>query len=109
MLTTGQKIIRARMLLGAWADTPRDVSQTELALAAGVTQGSVSHWEADRRRPDTDNYIALARVLGVQLDWLMRDQGPMYADGAERPSVQPPPPTKEPGTFFFGRDFRAAA
>jgi transcriptional regulator with XRE-family HTH domain len=95
MLTTGQKIIRARLLLGAWADPPRDVSQTDLAQWIGVTQGSVGHWETDRRRPDADSYSALARILGVRLDWFMRDLGPMYEGDASRPSVQPPPKPKE--------------
>jgi transcriptional regulator with XRE-family HTH domain len=90
-LSFAQRIIRARLLLGAWADEPRDVTYPEMALALDVTPGAVGHWEEGRTTPSRANAENLAKVLGVQLLWLERGVGPMYADESDRPSVQPPP------------------
>ena len=90
-LTVGQKVLRARLLLGAWSEPPREFTQSQLAQEIGTSPGAVGHWEKGRRTPEAENYKDLARVLGVRLDWLLGGEDPMYASGAMRPSVQAPP------------------
>jgi transcriptional regulator with XRE-family HTH domain len=91
-LSFAQRIIRARLLLGAWAEEPREVTYLDLALALDVTPGAVGHWESGRTKSVArDTAERVAEVLGVQLLWLERGMGPMYAGDSDRPSVQPPP------------------
>lgn len=46
-------------------------SQLEFATALGVTQGAVSHWENGRRKPDIDDLVRIAELLGCKLDDLI--------------------------------------
>lgn len=46
-------------------------SQLEFAMALGVTQGAVSHWENGRRKPDIDDLVRIAELLGCKLDDLI--------------------------------------
>jgi transcriptional regulator with XRE-family HTH domain len=62
-----------------------DMGPGELARAAGVPAGSLSHWIHGRRRPEKHNLIKLAAVLG--------------REAAETDSGSPllePAPMKEP-------------
>lgn len=48
-------------------------TQTELAEATGIRQGAISDIVAGKQRPYADQIGAIARALGVSLDWLMDD------------------------------------
>lgn len=46
-------------------------SQLEFAMALGVTQGAVSHWENGRRKPDIDDLVRIAQLLNCKVDDLI--------------------------------------
>lgn len=47
------------------------LSQEELADRLGVSRQAVSNWERGLSSPDTENLLALARVYGTSVDWLL--------------------------------------
>jgi transcriptional regulator with XRE-family HTH domain len=52
----------------------RGLSQTELAKLSNISQQSISHFETGRGVPSRNNAIQLAKVLGVKVDDLMKDE-----------------------------------
>lgn len=46
-------------------------SQEQLADELGVSRQAVSKWERGEASPDTDNLIALARLYGISIDYLL--------------------------------------
>lgn len=46
-------------------------SQLEFAMALGVTQGAVSHWENGRRKPGIDDLAKIAQLLNCKIDDLI--------------------------------------
>ena len=62
-LTLGQRIALKRNELG--------LSQNALGEQLGVSRQSVFKWESDAAIPEIDKLIALSRLFGVSLDWLM--------------------------------------
>lgn len=62
-LTIGQRIAAKRRELG--------LSQIELGERMGVSRQSVSKWEADGAIPEIDKLIALSRLFGVSVGWLL--------------------------------------
>lgn len=57
------------------------VPVTAIAKAAGVTKQAVYQWESgDTKSLKGDNLLAVARVLGVDANWLSTGRGPMIAD-----------------------------
>lgn len=58
----GDKIRRSRLDAG--------MTQRSLATALDVTQGLVAQWESHRKTPGAANLVAVARVLGVSIDYL---------------------------------------
>lgn len=62
-LTLGQKIASRRKLL--------NLSQEALSEQMDVSRQSVSKWESDAAIPDIDKLIALARIFGVSVGWLL--------------------------------------
>ncbi|MBI4321869.1 MAG: helix-turn-helix transcriptional regulator [Chloroflexi bacterium] len=61
--TTGQRLKEARDQAG--------LTQEGVADRLGVTWQTVWYWEAGRSRPSTDRLVALARLYGVTMDWLL--------------------------------------
>lgn len=62
-LTIGQRIAMKRRELG--------ISQIELGERMGVSRQSVSKWEADGAIPEIDKLIALSKLFGVSVGWLL--------------------------------------
>ena len=49
----------------------RKMSQESLAEKIGVSRQAIQKWEAGTSRPDSENLLSLARVLGVTTDTLL--------------------------------------
>lgn len=47
------------------------VTQDVLARALGVTQDSISLWETDKRIPDTQYVVGMAKYFDVTADYLL--------------------------------------
>lgn len=78
----GLRVLRARLEYGARLRAPRQVSQTEIAEAMGVTGMTVSNWELGKKEPDLGTIAKLAFVLGVRAPWLAFGEEPMRAGEA---------------------------
>ena len=52
----------------------KKLKQEDLANACNVTRSAISNWEADRRRPDWDNLVVLARLFGITIEELVGDE-----------------------------------
>lgn len=55
----------------------RKKSQSWLSQEIGVTQSSISEWETGNTDPTTDNLSRVAKVLGVNFEWLAKGTGEM--------------------------------
>jgi SOS-response transcriptional repressor LexA len=79
------------------------VSQADIARAAGVSTASVSDWFSGATKSlKTKSAIATAKLLNVSVEWLTTGQGPMRARAgelAERSAVY----NVEPGPRMGGR------
>ena len=62
-MTIGQRIAAMRRELG--------ISQIDLGDKMGVSRQSVSKWEADGAIPEIDKLIALSKLFGVSVGWLL--------------------------------------
>lgn len=62
-LTTGQRIARERK--------KQDLSQMGLAARLDVSRQAISKWESDAAIPEIDKLIALSRLFGVSVGWLL--------------------------------------
>ncbi len=47
------------------------LTQTELALAIGVTQKEISRWETGTRTPQAETIASICKVLNVSADILL--------------------------------------
>ncbi len=52
-----------------------DCSQDKLAEAIGVTQDSISLWENDKRVPDAQYIVTMAKFFDVSADYLLGISG----------------------------------
>lgn len=71
-MTTGQRIAEKRRELS--------ISQETLGEALGVSRQSVYKWESGSALPEIDKLIALSRIFGVTVGWLLGEEDP--AQGA---------------------------
>ena len=62
-MTIGQRIAERRKLLG--------ISQENLGERMGVSRQAISKWEADGATPEIDKLIALSKLFGVSVGWLL--------------------------------------
>ncbi len=62
-LTIGQRITVKRKELG--------LSQADLGDRLGVSRQAISKWEGDGAIPEVDKLIALSRLFGVSVGWLL--------------------------------------
>ena len=71
ILTTGQRIASRRKLA--------NLSQEYISAELGVSRQAVSKWESDAGLPDIDNLIALSKLFGVSVGWLLgAEQNPSF-------------------------------
>ena len=107
--TLGQRIAAERKKL--------NLSQEALGEKMGVSRQAISKWEADAAMPEIDKLIAMSKLFGVTLGWLMgleEGSGQQTADFSEeqlelirRMIPQPPQPRKSP--WIVATIFSAAA
>ena len=107
--TLGQRIAAQRKQLG--------LSQEALGEKMGVSRQAISKWEADGAVPEIDKLIAMTRLFGVTLGWLMgleeeaAPQSAAFSDDQleliRRMIPQPAPPRKAP--WIVAMIFSAAA
>jgi len=78
--------------MDTWQDRARGImkekgiTQEALMLALGVTtRGAVGHYMKGRREPSLDQMIALAKHLGVQLEWLLSGRLPKKPETTATP------------------------
>lgn len=62
-MTIGQRIAERRKLLG--------ISQENLGERMGISRQAISKWEADGAIPEIDKLIALSKLFGVSVGWLL--------------------------------------
>lgn len=62
-LTIGQRIAQERK--------KQDLSQVGLATRLDVSRQAISKWESDAAIPEIDKIIALSRLFGVSVGWLL--------------------------------------
>jgi phage repressor protein C with HTH and peptisase S24 domain len=53
------------------------LSQSEIASRLGTNTGRVNHWFSGRNFPRIAERVRLAELLGVNLDWLIKGEGPV--------------------------------
>mgnify|MGYP001032589868 CR=1 FL=1 len=73
-MTTGQRIAEKRKGQG--------LSQEALGTALGVSRQSVYKWESDSALPEIDKLIAISRMFGVTVGWLLGTE-----DGGAAPAA----------------------
>ena len=78
-MTIGQRVAQKRKELG--------LSQEALGDTLGVSRQSIYKWESDSALPEIDKLIALSRLFGVSVGWLLGVEEPPQADGAEDPNA----------------------
>ena len=71
-MTIGQKIAERRKMLG--------ISQESLGEQMGVSRQAISKWEADGAIPEIDKLIALSRLFGVSVGWLLGTEDSLKSD-----------------------------
>ena len=62
-MTAGERIYQCRK--------KKKISQEYVATVLGVSRQAVSKWENDLSVPDTMNYINLAKIFGVSVEYLV--------------------------------------
>ena len=67
-LTIGQRIAQERKKL--------QLSQVGLATRLDVSRQAISKWESDAAIPEIDKLIALSRLFGVSVGWLLGVEDP---------------------------------
>lgn len=79
-MSVGQRIAQKRRAQG--------LSQEALGEALGVSRQSVYKWESDSTLPEIDKLIALSRLFGVTIGWLLGVEEPA-GNSAEENSAPP--------------------
>ncbi len=93
-MTIGERIALKRREQG--------LSQEALGESLGVTRQSISKWEGDVTLPEIDKLIALSRLFGVSVGWLLGEErgetarpGETDAAAAPEEAESAPPPPEE--------------
>ena len=73
-MTTGRRVARKRKELG--------LSQEALGEKLGVSRQSIYKWESDGALPEVEKLVALSRLFGVSVGWLLGvEEGPSTGEG----------------------------
>ena len=88
-MTIGQRIAQKRKEQG--------LSQEALGEALGVSRQSVYKWESDSALPEIDKLIALSKLFGVTIGWLLGVEEPAPPRETEEKTAQPDGNENEPG------------
>ena len=83
-MTIGQRVAQKRKELG--------LSQEALGDQLGVSRQSIYKWESDSALPEIDKLIALSRLFGVSVGWLLGVEEPLRTDGTgngDAPEAEP--------------------
>lgn len=78
-MTVGQRITQKRKEMG--------LSQEALGEQLGVSRQAIYKWESDATLPEIEKLIALSRIFGVSVGWLL---------GVEEPATRLPEPESAP-------------
>ena len=60
----------------ALEDARLPATQVYIAKRLSISQPSVSEWNSEGGFPTLENTIALAKLLGVNVEWLLTERGP---------------------------------
>lgn len=85
-MTFSEKLVGLRRKAG--------LSQEELASRLEVSRQAVSKWESGQTLPDLERAAALSRLLGVSLDYLLKEE--LEALEAPQPEPAAPPEPEKP-------------
>ena len=82
----------------------KGLSQKQVAIEVGVKSPSVSNWESGKTTPTPENYIAMARLFNVSVDYLMGidtlgERSQALNDVQHIDNDQPAPPI-DPHTYY---------
>ena len=78
MSTNKEFFTRLRELL-------KDYKQVEVARAIGVSKAMVSGYMTGKKMPGSEKLYKIARLTGINLEWLISGHGPKYRSEAEAP------------------------
>lgn len=74
-MTTGQRVAQKRKELG--------LSQEALGEKLGVSRQSIYKWESDSALPEVEKLVALSRLFGVSVGWLLGVEEDAAPSGGE--------------------------
>jgi transcriptional regulator with XRE-family HTH domain len=76
------------------------LSQSDLAEVLGLRESYVTRWETGACTPNAIRLSEIADRLGVSLDWLLAEQGPIHVAGSDTRAAAPKrqPPARGPET-----------
>lgn len=80
-MTTGGRIAQKRKALG--------LSQEALGDQLGVSRQAIYKWESDSALPEIDKLIALSRLFGVSVGWLLGVEAPPPEDAGDTQGAAP--------------------
>nr|WP_325181366.1 helix-turn-helix transcriptional regulator [uncultured Oscillibacter sp.] len=79
-MTTGQRVAQKRKELG--------LSQEALGERLGVSRQSIYKWESDSALPEVEKLVALSRLFGVSVGWLLGVEEEAAPSGGELTAEQ---------------------
>lgn len=74
-MTTGEKIAQKRKELS--------LSQEALGEKLGLSRQAIYKWESDAALPEIDKLVALSKLFGVSVGWLLGAEEPATGEGPE--------------------------
>jgi transcriptional regulator with XRE-family HTH domain len=77
----------------------RELSQRNIAALVGITPGAVSQWESDETVPNVERLSVLAKVLGVEIGWLVAGIGATLLEQPARSGESPVNPVRVIGSL----------
>ena len=82
----------------------KGLSQKQVALEVGVKSPSVSNWESGKTTPTPENYMAMARLFNVSVDYLMgidtRDERSQALNDGQNTDNDHSEPPIDPHTYY---------